>query len=68
MAPRYPEIHIRLHSDNPFALISAVRMALRKSRIAKGEIDRFTEEALRVEEPQRMRQVCNDWAEVKVLG
>jgi hypothetical protein len=68
MAPRYPQIHVRLHSDNPFALISAVRMALRKSRVGKGEIDRFTEEALRAEEPQRMRQVCSDWAEVKVLG
>ncbi len=68
MAPRYPQLHVRLHSDNPFALISAVRMALRRSRVEKGEIDRFTEEALRVEEPQRMREVCNDWAEVKVVS
>jgi hypothetical protein len=68
MAPRYPQIHVCLHSDNPFALISAVRMALRKSRIEKGEIDRFTEEALRSDEPQRMRQVCSDWAEVQVLS
>jgi len=68
MAPRYPQIHVHLHSNNPFALISAVRMALRQSRVEKGVIDRFTEEALRVEEPRRMRQVCSDWAEIKVVS
>ncbi len=67
MAPRYPEIQISLHSSNPFALISAVRLALRRSRIHAGEIDRFTEEALSSEEPQQMRQVCADWAAVEVL-
>lgn len=68
MAPRYPQLHVRLHSDNPFALISAVRMALRRSRVERREIDRFTEEALGAEEPQRMRDVCSDWAEVKVVS
>ena len=68
MVPRYPQIHVRLHSDNPFALISAVRMALRKYRIDEGEIDRFTEEALRTEEPQEMRKVCTDWAAIELLS
>ncbi len=68
MAPHYPDIHVRLRSNNPFALVSAVRMALRRSRVDQGEIRRFTEEALASEEPQRMRQICSDWAEVEVTA
>lgn len=68
MAPRYPDIHIRLRSNNPFALVSAIRLALRRSRVDPGEIDRFTAEALANEEPQRMRRVCSDWAEVEVMA
>jgi len=68
MAPRYPEIQVRLRSNNPFALISAVRLALRTSHVDQGEILRFTEEALRTDEPKRMRQVCSDWAEVEVMA
>lgn len=68
MAPRYPDIHVRLHSDNPFALVSAVRLAMRRLRIDDGEIDRFTEEALGNDEPQAMRRVCLDWARVERLG
>ena len=68
MAPRYPDIHIRLRSNNPFALVSAIRLALRRSHVDPGEILRFTEEALAEDEPQRMRQVCCDWAEVEVTA
>ncbi len=68
MAPRYPQLHVRLHSDNPFALISAVRLAMRRYRLDGRVIDRFTEEALSTEEPRHMRQVCSDWAEVEVLS
>ncbi len=68
MAPRYPDIHIRLRSNNPFALVSAIRLALRRSQVDPTEIHRFTEEALAHEEPQRMRQVCLDWAEVEVTA
>ncbi len=67
MAPRYPKIQVRLHSANPYALVSAVRQALRHSEVDAGEIDRFTEEALRAEEPTRMREVCTSWADVKVV-
>ncbi len=66
MAPRYPDIHVRLRSSNPFALISAVRLALRRSHVDQVEINRFTKEALDSDEPQQMRRVCEDWAEVKV--
>lgn len=68
MPPRYPDIQVRLRSNNPFALVSAVRLALRSSHVDQGEIFRFTEEALRNDEPQRIRQVCSDWAEVEVLA
>ncbi len=68
MAPRYPDIHVRLRSNNPFALVSAIRQALRESRVDPGVIHRFTEEALAEKEPQRMRQVCADWAEVEVTA
>jgi len=66
MAPRYPDIRISLHSHNPFALVSAVRHAMRRSRVDAGEIHRFTEEALRSEEPGRIRDVCASWATVEV--
>ena len=67
MAPRYPQIHVRLHSANPFALVSAVRLALRRSHVDAREIDRFTEEALTSEEPRRMRDVCSSWASVELV-
>lgn len=66
MAPRYPEIHVELRSRNPYALISAVRLALRRSHIDRAEIYRFTEEALADDEPRRMREVCDNWADVRI--
>jgi len=65
ISPRYPQIHVRLHTENPFALVSAVRQGLRGSRVDKGEIQRFTEEALRHEEPAKMRAVCAAWAAIE---
>ncbi len=66
MTPRYPDIRIRLHSRNPFALVSAVRFALRRSQVDLGEIERFTEEALRDEDPRHVQQVCAAWAAIEV--
>ena len=66
MAPRYPEIHVRLRSRNPYALISAVRLALRQAHVGEAEVFRFTEEALENEEPRRMREVCDSWADVAI--
>ncbi len=64
MAPRYPDIHVKLRSRNPYALISAVRLALRQAKIDESEVFRFTEEALENEEPRRIRAVCSSWADV----
>ena len=66
--PRYPDIHVRLHSRNPFALVSAVRQALRRSEVEENEIRRFSDEAMEVEEPGRMRDVCSRWAEIDDVG
>ncbi len=66
MSPRYPEIHVELRSHNPYAVISAVRLALRRSHIDRAEISRFTEEALADDEPRRMRAVCDNWADVRI--
>ena len=68
MAPRYPDIQVRLRSRNPYALISAVRLALRQAHVDEAEVLRFTEEALEEEEPRRMRQVCDSWADVAVAS
>ncbi len=68
MAPRYPDIHVRLHSQNPYALISAVRLALRQAQVDESEVFRFTEEALEVEEPRHMRAVCDSWADISVTS
>ena len=66
MTPRYPEIHVRLRSRNPYALISAIRLALRQAHVDEAEVHRFTEEALESKEPRRMREVCRHWADVAV--
>jgi hypothetical protein len=68
MHQHYPEIRVQLHSRNPFALVSAVRQALRRYRVGALEIDRFTQEAMSDPEPERMRQVCASWAAVEVAG
>ncbi len=67
MAPRYPDIHVKLHSRNPYALVSAIRLALRQAKVDESEVSRFTEEAFEDEEPRRMRQVCGSWADVSAV-
>lgn len=64
ITPRYPDIRISLRSRNPFALVSAVRQALRQSGIDEGEILTFTETALEDNHPERMREICAQWAEI----
>ena len=66
MTPRYPDIYVRLRSRNPYALVSAVRLALRQAKVDEAEVFRFTEEALESDEPRRMREVCDSWADVAI--
>lgn len=63
--PHYPEIHVRTASDNPFALVAAVRLALRQAQIDHPEIERFTREALSDEDPRASRRVCRSWVRVE---
>jgi hypothetical protein len=55
-----------LRSSNPYAVISAVRHALRRSRVDEAEVARFSDEAFENEEPRRMRAVCDSWVDVEV--
>lgn len=66
--PRYPEIRVSLFSRNPFALVSAVRQGLRRFHVDSSEIERFTEEALAAEEPDRMKSVCAAWAAIDLAS
>jgi hypothetical protein len=63
---RHPRPRIRLHSQNPLAWVSAVRSALRQSRVDAAEISRFTDEAL-LAEPGRLPEVIARWAQVEVF-
>ncbi len=64
--PRYPEIHLRLDSQNPLAWVSAVRQAMRRSGIPRDEIQRFSSAALSIgDDAERAREVCNAWARVE---
>lgn len=62
--PKFPQLHVRLHSSNPFAWVSAVRLAMRQSRMDSAVIDRFTDEAMGQNEPGQIRRVCASWAQV----
>ncbi len=64
---RYPDIHIRTHSRNPLTWVSAVRTALRQSRVDAAEIQRFTEEALRAEEASTIGAVVSQWARLELV-
>lgn len=62
--PRYPQLRVALRSRNPFAYVSAVRNALRRAGTDPTEIDRFSEQALAAESPQRLRQLCRSWVQI----
>lgn len=59
--PRYPEIRVHVDSSNPLALVAAVREAMRRARVEKSEIMRFSEEALGEHDDLRSREICRRW-------
>lgn len=65
--PRYPEIHVRLHSRHPHALVSAVRTEMRVHHVDPQEIQRFTAQAMAADDPREVRDVCAEWAEVALV-
>lgn len=66
--PRYPTIRVCLRSPHPLAHISAVRLALRRAGVDRGEIHRFSHQALALESAERQRQLCREWVAVETPG
>ncbi len=62
--PHYPDIRVRTRSANPLVLVAEVRQALRHARVRRSEIDRFTEQALSLEDPDWRTEVCGTWVTV----
>ena len=63
--PLYPEIHVHTASSNPFALVAAVRLALRQAHVGHPEIRRFSREALSGSDPRSSLCVCRSWVTVE---
>jgi hypothetical protein len=61
MAPLYPKPRIELRSRNRFALVSAIRQALRRAGTSPGEIEAFSREALTTQDPRRFEELCSRW-------
>jgi hypothetical protein len=59
--PRYPDILVESHSQNPLALVAAVREALRLAHVENSEISRFSDQALNTPEPRHVREICREW-------
>lgn len=53
MSPRYPDLQVSLRTDNPLALVSATRLALRRAGMGAEEIETFTQAALSSGDPRR---------------
>jgi len=64
MTPRYPNIRVAVRSPNPLAAISAIREALRRAGVARGEIASFSQQAFACRDPDRLREVCRGWVRV----
>lgn len=65
MGPLYPEVRVSLRSRNRFALVSAIRHALRRAGTAPGEIERFSREALTTQDPHSFVEVCSQWVQIE---
>lgn len=66
MGPLYPEIRVSLRSRNRFALVSAIRQGLRKAGTCPAEIERFSQEALSVQDPHQFEEICSQWVRLEV--
>ena len=61
---RHPDLHVMLESRNPLALVAAIREELRRARVEREEIRRFSDEALSQQDPLGIRRVCRQWVDV----
>ena len=61
MGPLYPEIRVSLRSRNRYALVSAIRLGMRKAGTPADEIERFSREALSTQDPRHFEELCSQW-------
>jgi hypothetical protein len=61
MGPLYPEIRVALRSRNRYALVSAIRLGLRKAGTSPEDIERFSREALSTQDPRHFEELCSQW-------
>ena len=63
---KYPEITVQLvgNDGNAFAILSAVKRALRKGGASQEEIDKFLDEAMAADY-DNLLQTCMKWVNVE---
>ncbi|HWM91898.1 MAG TPA: hypothetical protein VN493_14120 [Thermoanaerobaculia bacterium] len=61
MSPIYPDVRVSVRSRNRYALVSAIRYGLRRAGTPPAEIERFSQEALSVQDPHRLEEICREW-------
>ena len=59
--PFYPQVHVSVRSRNRFALVSAIRLGLRRAGTSPAEIERFSREALSSPDLRSFEEVCKQW-------
>jgi hypothetical protein len=59
--PFYPDVHVSVRSRNRFALVSAIRLGLRRAGTSPAEINRFSQEALSEQDTRRFEEICKAW-------
>lgn len=68
MGPLYPDVRVSLRSRNRFALVSAIRQGLRRAGTSQDVIERFSQEALTTQDPQRFEELCDRWVRLEHPG
>jgi hypothetical protein len=66
--PRYPKISVGIESENPLALVAAVREALRLAHVKRSEISRFSNEAFSTESLNDVKEICEEWVCLEPRG
>jgi hypothetical protein len=61
LSPIYPDVRVSVRSRNRYALVSAIRYGLRRAGTPPAEIERFSQEALSVQDPHRLEELCQQW-------
>lgn len=66
-SPRHPDVHLAFNSRNPFAWVSGVRQALRRSGAPHDEIARFSADALAGRGSDATWRVVTSWVDAQLL-